>query len=144
MILSKHFTLEEFVRSDTAVRKGIDNNPSDSIIENLKITAMGMEEVRELLQVPILVTSGYRSPVLNRTIGGSKSSAHMHGFACDFIAPKFGNSLAIVNKIKESGILVDQCIMEGTWTHISFDPQMRQKFMTATFMNGKAIYTDFD
>lgn len=144
MKLSKHFTLDEFVRSDTAVRKGIDNNPSDSIIENLKITAMGMEEVRELLQVPILVTSGYRSPVLNRTIGGSKSSAHMQGFACDFIAPKFGNSLAIVNKIKESGILVDQCIMEGTWTHISFDPQMRQKFMTATFMNGKAIYTDFD
>ena len=144
MKLSQHFTLDEFVRSDTAVRKGIDNNPSDSIIENLKITAMGMEEVRELLQVPILVTSGYRSPVLNRTIGGSKSSAHMHGFACDFIAPKFGNSLAIVNKIKESGILVDQCIMEGTWTHISFDPQMRQRFMTATFMNGTAIYTDFD
>lgn len=144
MKLSKHFTLDEFVRSDTAIRKGIENNPSDSIIENLKITAMGMEEVRELLQVPILVTSGYRSPVLNRTIGGSKSSAHMQGFACDFIAPKFGNSLAIVNKIKESGILVDQCIMEGTWTHISFDPQMRQKFMTATFMNGKAIYTDFD
>ena len=144
MILSKHFTLEEFVRSDTAVRKGIDNNPSDSIIENLKITAMGMEEVRELLQVPIQVTSGYRSPALNRTIGGSKSSAHMQGFACDFIAPRFGNSLAIVTKIKESGILVDQCIMEGSWTHISFDPQMRQRFMTATFMNGKAIYTDFD
>tara|TARA_B110000908_G_scaffold169097_2_gene225445 strand:- start:10233 stop:10667 length:435 start_codon:yes stop_codon:yes gene_type:complete len=144
MRLTKHFTLDEFVRSDTAVRKGIDNNPSDSLIENLKITAMGMEEVRKLLQVPILVTSGYRSPTLNRTIGGSPSSAHVQGFACDFIAPKFGTSLAIVTTIKESGILVDQCIMEGSWTHISFDPKMRQKFMTATFMNGKAIYSDFD
>ena len=105
---------------------------------------MGMEEVRELLQVPIQVTSGYRSPVLNRTIGGSPSSAHVQGFACDFIAPKFGTSLAIVTTIKESGILVDQCIMEGSWTHISFDPKMRQKFLTATFMNGKAMYSDFD
>jgi putative chitinase len=144
MRLTKHFTLDEFVRSDTAVRKGIDNNPSDSLIEHLKLAALGMEAVRELLQVPILVTSGYRCLALNKTIGGSKSSAHMQGFACDFIAPKYGNALAIVTAIKEAGILVDQCIMEGTWTHISFDPKMRQEFMTATFINGKAIYATFD
>lgn len=143
MRLTPHFTLDEMVRSDTAVRKGFDNTPTDDIISNIKVTAEGMEKVRDILQVPIIVTSGYRSPQLNKFIGGSKTSAHMLGYACDFIAPRFGNPLSIVTKLKAVGIQVDQCIMEGTWVHISFDPKMRQRFMTATFSNGIASYADF-
>jgi len=143
MKLSDHFTLDEMIRSDTAVRKNIDNTPTDEIMSNLKVTAEGMEKVREILQVPITVTSGYRSPKLNKYIGGSKTSAHMLGYACDFIAPRFGNPLSIVTKLKAVGVSVDQCIMEGNWVHISFDPRMRQKYMTATFTNGIATYSDF-
>lgn len=139
--LTPHFTLEELTHSQTAMRKGLDNTPNAVIINNLTITCANLETVRALLNAPLMISSGYRSPAVNRAVGGSATSAHTQGWAVDFICPGFGTPKQITDAIKESNIRLDQCIEEGTWVHISFAPTMRQQFLKATFKNGKPIYT---
>lgn len=126
MHLSAHFTLDEFTVSQTASRLGLDNTPPADVLERLKHTALGLEGVRILLGVPIIVTSGYRSPEVNKATGGSKTSQHMTGEAADFVAPAYGRPSTVMARIIESGIDYDQCILEfaskpnGGWVHISF------------------------
>jgi len=140
MKLTEHFSLEELIISETATRKGIDNTPSPHVIGNLLITAQGLEKVRELLKKPITVSSGYRSPALNRVIGGSDKSAHTLGYAADFNCYGYGSAYEVCKAIERSGIKFDQLIYEQTWSHISFAPTMRQEVLTAIFKNGKATY----
>ena len=129
--LSEHFTLEEATFSDTAVRQGINNQPNDKQLENMKIAAEGMEKVRALLGKSIKVNSWLRLPELNVAVGGSKVSSHMDGWAIDFTCAGFGDPLAVCKAIEASGIKFDQMIHEyGRWTHISFAPEMRQQKMT--------------
>ena len=142
MKLTEHFTLEELTFSQTATRKGINNEPSEAVKRNLKTLAEGLERVRGTLLYPIRISSGYRSYELNKLIGGSSKSAHMDGYAADFTS-NFGNPNEIVRTLKRHGIQCDQCICEGTWVHISFDPKMRNQFLTATFNNGVATYSEF-
>jgi len=146
MKLTKNFTLSEFVESETAERKGIDNTPSQLVIDNIKIAAEGMQKIRELLDNPIFISSGYRSPKLNKAIGGSATSAHCFGYAVDFKCPNFGAPYEVTKKIIDSGLKFDQVIEEGGnsgWIHISFDPRLRQEKLSAKFVNGRAIYTEF-
>lgn len=144
MHLTQHFTLEELIHSDYAIRHGISNYPSPAMITNLKTLAEYLELVRDLLKSPIIISSGYRGMELNRKIGGSTRSAHMSGLAADFIAPRFGTPKEIVSAIKDSDIRYDQLIYEGTWVHFSVDDRMRRETLTATFKNGKAKYSIFD
>lgn len=130
MRLSPHFHLDEFTTSQTAARHGISNAPTAAVIERLKTTAAGLEKVRASLGKPILVSSGYRSPEVNRRVGGSPTSAHLKGWAADFISPGFGSPLAICHAIVEAKVPFDQLIEEGTWVHISFDPRMRGEVLT--------------
>lgn len=126
MNLSPHFTLAELTVSETAARRGIDNDPPTEVIERLKHTALGLEAVRIRLGAPIIVSSGYRSPELNVAVGGAKNSDHTRGDAADFICPGFGAPSTIVSALKDSGIQFDQLIEEfGRWVHISFGPRMR-------------------
>jgi hypothetical protein len=140
--LSPNFTLEELIHSETAVRRGIKNEVNPVILNNLTIVAANMESVRELLDGnPIIISSGFRNMEVNRIIGGSTKSAHMLGWAVDFICPRFGTPKQIVDKLKDSDIKFDQVIEEGTWVHISFAPERRRQILKATFKNGKATYT---
>ena len=121
MRLSTHFTLEELTHSDTATRLGIDNTPSEEIIDNLKFLAGKLEDVRVLLGSPMLISSGYRSYPLNDHLGSKRTSAHTSGFAVDFISPSYGTPEDIVEKIVGSDILYDQVILEfGRWVHLAF------------------------
>lgn len=130
MNLSPHFTLAELTASETAARRGIDNDPPPEVIERLKHTALGLEAVRIRLGAPIIVSSGYRSPELNVAVGGSKNSDHTRGDAADFICPGFGAPSTIVSALKDSGIQFDQLIEEfGRWVHISFGPRMRDQVL---------------
>jgi len=131
MNLSEHFTLDEATHSDTAIRLGIPNQPSDAQLENMKTAAKGMEEVRALLGKAITVNSWLRLPDVNVAVGGSKISSHMDGWAIDFVSPGFGDPLAVCKAIEAAGIKFDQMIHEyGRWTHISFAPEMRQQKLT--------------
>lgn len=140
MQLTQHFTLEELTFSSTAARLAIDNTPSLEIVARLTKTAMGLEQVRALLGAPMHIDSGYRCPALNKAVGGVPDSAHVQGYAADFIAPDFGSPLQIARAIAGSGIALDQVIQEGTWVHISFDPRLRHQALTATFGPGGATY----
>lgn len=143
MNLTDHFSLEELTFSQTATRKGINNEPSESVKKNLEGLAKGLERVRAILLCPLHISSGYRSVELNRAIGGTAKSAHIDGYAADFTAPAFGTPEAIVRQLKRSGIKADQVIMEQNWVHISFAPAMRNQFLTATFKNGVASYSEY-
>lgn len=123
--LSAHFDLSEFTISQTAARLGIDNTPPPDVVERLKHTAQGLEGIRILLGVPIIISSGYRSPALNAAVGGSKTSQHMTGEAVDFTAPGFGSPRHVMDRILDAGIGFDQCILEfppNGWVHMSFVP----------------------
>jgi hypothetical protein len=143
MQLTPHFNLDELTVSQTAARRGIDNDPPDAVVERLRKTCAGLEQVRALLGHPIFISSGYRSPELNAAIGGSDRSAHTQGWAADFICPAYGTPPDIVREIAGSGIKFDQLIEEfGRWVHISFDPRGRQQVLRAIRHNGRVIYSE--
>lgn len=146
--LSEHFSLEEVVTSQEAARRGIDNTPSPEIIERLKETCQQAEAVRALLNAPMLISSGYRSPELNAAIGGVPDSAHVAGYAIDFICPMVGTPLEVCKKIQGVGVRCDQLINEGAhgtslgWVHISFAPTYRQQYLTANFGTNETTYKE--
>jgi uncharacterized protein YcbK (DUF882 family) len=141
-MLSEHFSLDELTASQEATRHNIDNTPSEKVVENLRMLAMLLEQVRELLgSRSIRISSSYRSLALNRHIGSNDTSAHILGYAADFTCPSFGTPLAVAKKIAESNLKFDQLIYEQKWIHISCDPKNRRQLLTARFINGKAHYT---
>jgi zinc D-Ala-D-Ala carboxypeptidase len=90
MNLSEHFTFEELTFSSTAIRLSIDNTPSAEIVENLRVLASGLEHVRSILRSAVHIDSGFRCPELNTVVNGAVNSAHLSGFAADFVCPGFG------------------------------------------------------
>lgn len=120
MNLSTHFSLAEFTASQWAARAGIENEPGPVELENLKRLAMTMEAVRYALGAPIIITSGYRCPEVNRNVGGASTSMHLQGLACDFIAPGFGTPYQVARKLMGvDAIKFDQLIHEyGRWVHL--------------------------
>src|SRR5438105_2154633 len=113
MNLSPHFTLEEFTASQTAARMGIDNTPSTSVVENLKRTAAGLEQVRIILNAnPIRISSGYRCAALNEAVGSKPTSQHTIGEAADFTCAAFGTPGQIIRAVLGSSLAFDQIIHE--------------------------------
>lgn len=119
--LSPHFQLKELIR--TSHRK-IDNTPTPEVLIRLKKLALEfLEPIREKFG-PLYITSGYRSPALNKAIKGSKTSAHMFGCAADFMPfDKQTTSKDVVLWIKNSNLAFDQVIDEyagntSNWVHI--------------------------
>jgi hypothetical protein len=140
--LSAHFTLAEFTTSNTAARKGIPNVAPPEIFDTLVLTADRMEKVRALLgNKPIRILSGYRSPAVNKAVGGSKNSAHMTGHAVDFICPEFGSAAKVAKFLSLHLTAYDQIIEEfGEWVHIGFGPGRRMQLLTARKVNGRTVY----
>ena len=142
MQLTEHFTLEEACRSQTAVRLCIPNAPPDNIIEHMKSAAVELEVLRNVLGFkPLIVDSWYRSPQLNKAVGGAANSAHTQGWAIDFVCPAFGSPKQICEVIADGGLAYDQLIFEGTWVHISYAPAMRRNVLTAHFSPSGVSYT---
>jgi len=136
--LTPHFTLEEFTFSQTATRKGIDNTPHEGILDNLCILANGMEDVRNLLNAPIHVSSGYRCPELNDLLGSKRTSQHTQGLACDFTSNAYGSPQIIFADIISSDIRYDQLILEfDRWIHISFVEDGGTPRKQALIINGE-------
>lgn len=122
----KYFTLEEMLKSDTAINKKIRNYPSWEVIQNLNTLCLMLDKIRERLGMPITVTSGYRSKELNTAVKASKTSQHMSGQAADCKCRDNKKLFDTVKQMIEEGeITVGQLIWEyGTkkspdWCHIS-------------------------
>jgi zinc D-Ala-D-Ala carboxypeptidase len=146
-LLSPHFHLSEFTRSQTAERFGIANVPNAAQLQNLGALARMLEQVRTVLGVPLLLSSGFRSPELNRLVGGAQEppSAHLDGRAADFTAPGFGPPLVVCRCLAASSVAFDHLIFEGTWVHLGIaktGATPRRMVITARFQTpGRASYS---
>lgn len=119
MNLSKNFTLAELTHSEVAERKGWDNTPPPAVYENLIRLANLLEQVRFLIGKPILINSGYRSKLVNDSLGSKDTSQHRLGCAADI---RVGGMTPdeLTRTIKYSDIQFDQLIREfDSWVHIS-------------------------
>ena len=126
MKLSPHFTLEEMTFSETAVRKGLDNTPTDDVLFNLNRLAFFLEEVRSMLDKPVLINSAYRSPEVNASVGGKPTSQHCLGLAADIRVPGMTPD-EVVKAINGSGLHYDQVIREyDRWTHVSIPAKNKE------------------
>ena len=140
MLLSTNFTLEELTASDTARRLRIDNTPTDAVRQNLATLATQvLQPIRDRWRQPIIISSGYRSPQLNRAVGGSATSQHVLGQAADLHAVNRDNNhrlYALIRELVRLGIITcGQIIWEyGTqqnpqWIHISLPGRHRNQFL---------------
>jgi len=119
MNLTEHFTLEELTHSDSALRMGWENTPNEQEIQNLTRLAGLLEQVRKELGKPIHINSGFRSKLVNDSVGSKDSSQHRIGCAADIKIPEM-TPKQVCEAIKASGIQFDQLIREfDSWTHIS-------------------------
>jgi hypothetical protein len=152
-----NFSREELLHSETALRHNIDNQPhSPEHEKNLLNLAWFLQSLRDALsehfgkEVPISVSSGYRSEALNTLVGGSKRSAHSHGLAADFRA--IGVSVEAVFKFihehEAFSHMLDQVIDEfGAWVHVGIrQPKTNKKrweFLLARKKGGRTVYTPY-
>lgn len=94
----KHFNLSEFFLSSTAAKNGIENEPSvddrATVVRNINLLVDNvLDPVRDMVNAPIIITSGYRCPQVNRLVGGVDNSQHMSGCAADFHVMGFTPSM---------------------------------------------------
>jgi len=117
-----HFSLAEFLHSDTAKSNGIENTPTWDVVENLKRLGLLMDQIRNGGGgKPVTILSGYRCPEVNALVGGATNSAHLYGLACDFVIPAYGTPLDICKAIEPhmAFLGIDQLIWEyGDWVHL--------------------------
>lgn len=148
MNLSANFTLKELTDSDTAKKKGLDNTPTLQVIENLTILAEKiLQPVRDHYGKSVKVNSGYRSPEVNASVGGSKTSDHCKGQAADIEINGVANGdLAewITKNLKFTQVILEfytQGIPDSGWVHVSYDPSnLKCQVLTAVKQDGKTVY----
>jgi hypothetical protein len=146
MQLSKHFTLEEFEKSQTATRKGITNKAGSGEIKNLgDLCYEILEPVRAKFDKPVTITSGYRSPELSEAIGSKSTSQHCTGNAVDFEIAGVSNlaiALWISNHCNFDQLLLEYYTGEPSsgWCHVSYDSEKNNRKQVLTF-DGKS-YTN--
>lgn len=144
--LSPHFSLREFTASATADRLKIDNSLPDALRDNATHTCEQLEKVRAILgNNPLIITSGWRTPALNKAVGGSASSDHATARAVDIRCPKFGTARTIARVLAASDIEFDQLILEsptlpGAWVHIGFRKGANRRQVLTKFAGDKTYY----
>lgn len=134
--LTRHFMLSEFIKSSTAEAHGIDNTPSLEVVSNLQFLCREiLEPLREWINEPILINSGYRCPKLNKLVGGVSNSQHLTGEAADIHLP----SIEVGRKYLT--FVLDNCRFDAViwehdstghyWIHVSIkqDGHNRQKYI---------------
>jgi uncharacterized protein YcbK (DUF882 family) len=127
----KHFTIHELTRSTTARLRGIDNTPSQQVINNLTALVDNvLDPLREAWGKPIHVNSGYRCPRLNKAVGGVPASQHLKGEAADVTAGSPALNRQLYSLLRELNLPVDQAINEHdfAWLHISYGPLHRRHY----------------
>ena len=143
----KYFTLQELIRSDTAELLGIDNTPDAAVVDHLEeLTEKLIDPLREAFGRPIIVTSGYRCPTLNRAVGGSSTSAHLQGYAADLV-PKDGNVQRFLEFtywwLLREGQPSDQLIAASSakgwwWVHLGlYSPRHTQRYENKTLFKNE-------
>ena len=139
MRLGKYFSVEELTYTGT----GMPNVPPQAARANMRALVRDvLDPLREKLDRPIRVNSGYRSPAVNTAVGGSARSQHSLGEAADIVVP--GMTVAeLIEFIRKSDIPFDQLIDEfGRWVHISYGPRNRRQVLRARKYNHQTHYKE--
>ena len=140
--LSEHFSLGEFTKSGS--HPEVYNIPSHEAIANLKRLCTWLEVLRERASpdpskgrgVPIIINSGYRSPQLNRKIGGAANSNHLTGCAVDIRTSGMEQAICyaaiLINYAKESQHDFDELLIEknrygAVWVHFAVRPSNNRR-----------------
>ena len=127
--LSQHFTLGEFTRSKYPE---VYNIPSHEAIANLKRLCVWLEVLRDKVGQPIIINSGYRSPQLNRKVGGAANSNHLTGCAADIRTSGYEQAITfaaiLIDYAKETGQEFDELLIErnrygAVWVHFAVRPE---------------------
>lgn len=148
MKLTNNFTLEELTKSETALRRGLDNTPTDDVVANLRILSEKvLQPVRDHFAKGVKVNSGYRAPEVNAAVGGSKTSDHCLGMAADIEIPGLPNAeLAqwIEANLEYTQVILEfytQGVPDSGWVHVSYDPKnLKKQSLTAVKREGKTVY----
>ena len=145
--LSQNFTIQEYIKSQTALRQGIDNTPTEEHMGNATALFRNVvQKVRDQFGVTV-INSGYRGEALNKAVGGSSKSQHCKGEAVDIECP--GTPNYDVAKWIEDNLDFDQLILEfytpgipdSGWVHVSYKSEgNRKSILTAMKENGKTVY----
>ena len=146
----KHFTFNEFERSDTATRLKIDNRMPEIVEAHVvELVDILLDPLREAWGGPLVVTSGYRCPELNKAVGGSETSAHTAGWAADLVPgdPRWSAEELIdfaVEWITTNGLPYDQLIDERSggsrWLHVGIrNLTGEQRRQTLLYEGGKYL-----
>lgn len=125
----KHFTMAELTNSDTARVLHINNTPAGVVVDNLNaLVEIVLDPLREAYGKPIYVNSGYRSPKLNKTVGGAKTSQHMTGEAADITTGTKEGNRWLFSFIRDN-LPFDQLIDEYnySWVHVSYKREGRNR-----------------
>ena len=148
MNLSKNFTLSEMVKSETALRHDMPNEPGEKEIGNLKLLCEKvLQPIRDHYGKGVKVNSGFRHPEVNAKVGGSKTSDHCLGQAADIEIPGVANA-ELAEWIRDN-LEFRQLILEfytpgipdSGWVHVSYVAEDNKKqVMTATKKDGKTVY----
>ena len=154
MKISEHLDLAEVTRSETAKRKGISNEPTAEHLENFKKLAENIfEPIRKHFNVPIHISSGYRSKELNTAVGGALTSQHCSGEAIDIDMD--GSSNGVTNKMVfdfiKANLNFDQMIWEfgnsnnPDWVHVSYEStgKQRKQILKASKIGGDTKYSPY-
>jgi zinc D-Ala-D-Ala carboxypeptidase len=146
--LTKNFSLAEMVKSETALRHGMENNPGPDELNNLlQLCANVLQPIRDHYQKGVKVNSGYRSPDVNAKVGGSRTSDHCRGMAADIEIPGVPNA-DLATYIRDN-LQFTQLILEfytpgvpdSGWVHVSYNEQdLKKQVLTATRKEGKTVY----
>lgn len=148
MQLTTNFSLAEMIKSETAVRRDIDNTPSQEQIENLRVLCeQVLQPIREAYGRGVKVNSGYRSPEVNAAVGGSRTSDHCRGQAADIEIPGVPNGdLAqyVADYFEFTQLILEfytPGVPDSGWVHVSYDPSnLKKQILTAMRENGKTVY----
>lgn len=148
MNLTKNFSLHEMTKSETALRKGMANNPLDNELGNLiTLAEKVLQPVRDHYGVGVKVNSGYRSPDVNAAVGGSRTSDHCKGMAADIEIAGLPNAeLAqyIKDNFKYTQLILEfytPGVSDSGWVHVSYDENnLKCQTLTATKKDGKTVY----
>lgn len=138
MRLSKSFTLAELCVTNAR----LDNTPGPKQIESLRTLATDiLQPLRNSVGVPVNVTSAYRSPAVNKAVGGANTSQHVLGEAADIVVAGM-SPREVCEEIIDINLPFDQLIQEfGRWTHVSRGPRNRRQVLTAVRRkDGKVSY----
>jgi hypothetical protein len=148
MQLTANFSLHELTKSETALRMGFDNTPSEAEIASLRLLAEKvLQPVRDHFGKGVKVNSGYRSPESNAAVKGSSTSDHCFGRAADIEIPGVPNAeLAqwIMDNLDYTQLILEfytPGIPDSGWVHVSFDPaNLKKQELTAMKVAGKTQY----